>query len=82
MAKPYPYGFGAGSGNTPGWTPQTIAPGVMYRERDFVGNASIITVPPEAPVRQEKGDIGWASMAPPRPLQSGGVPWKNLRKGK
>jgi len=55
-------------------------PGVMYAEREFVGRASLLALPPEAPGRADKGDLGLAKIAnmDPKPL-SGRVPFVNLR---
>jgi len=39
-------------------------------------------VEPDSPERAAKGDLGWRNAPPPRPLESPGVPFKNLRGGK
>ena len=63
--------------------PAIKGPGVRYREADAPGNASHLYVPPENPIRQAKGDIGFGDfgISPPAALTGGaGAPWKNLRQ--
>jgi hypothetical protein len=56
--------------------PVVLRPGVMHRESDYPGNAKWYALPPEAPERAEKGDLG-NSIIPgfePRPLGVPGAP--------
>lgn len=64
--------------------PHIEGPGRVHREDGAPGNDSHQYVPPEHPIRQEKGDIGLSFIKDfePRALTSGPVPWKNLRGGK
>jgi hypothetical protein len=62
--------------------PLVERPGLIHREADAPGNARHLAREPEAPERQDKGDIGWADLEPPRPLTHGGLPFKNARGGR
>lgn len=62
-------------------TPHIEGPGRVHREADAPGNDSHQYVPPEDPIRQDKGDIGLSTIKDfdPRALSAGADgPWKNL----
>lgn len=64
--------------------PVLLEPGVMHREADYHGNAKFYTLPPEDPLRANKGDLG-LSVIPnfdSRALSHDGVPFANLRRGR
>lgn len=65
-------------------TPRTIAPGELAPERNAPGNAQWLSLPPEAPQRAAKGDLGMSVIKDfdSRPLTSPGAPFTNLRGGK
>ena len=64
--------------------PIITSPGVMVREADAPGNAKWLALPPEAPQRAAKGDLGETTIAnlESKPLSHEGLPFANLRKGK
>ena len=64
-------------GNVPLDQPIEERPGVMVREADAPGNAKHMALPPEAPERAEKGDLGNLIIPgfEPRPLQHPGLPY-------
>lgn len=61
-----------------------LRPGVMHREADFHGNAKHYALPPEAPERAEKGDLGLTVIAglESKPLEQPEPPFVNLRSDK
>lgn len=64
--------------NLHGWSgPPLPEPGVIAREKDRPGNASRGHVPPEHPIRSNKGDLGSTVIpgADPRPLSHSGKPF-------
>lgn len=65
-------------------TPRTVAPGELAPERSAPGNAQWLTLPPDAPLRTAKGDLGLANIRDfeSRALTSPGAPFANLRGGK
>lgn len=65
-------------------TPRMIKPGVSQHEADFHGSAKWYALPPEAPLRQEKGDLGLSVIKDfdSKPLTTPGAPFANLRGGK
>ena len=66
-----------GNASIPVDTPVEIRPGVMHRESDFFAAAKRYALPPEAPERTQKGDLGFAGLGPPADVS----PVGNLRKG-
>jgi hypothetical protein len=58
-------------------TPRVNDQGLLAPERDMLGNAKWLTMPPEAPVRAAKGDLGLSYIQdlPSRPLTSPGLPF-------
>jgi hypothetical protein len=61
--------------------PKEIRPGVMHKEDDAPGNQKWYALPPEAPERTSKGDLGFAGLKPSKPsFESSGEPFANLRK--
>jgi hypothetical protein len=64
--------------------PREIRPGVMHRETDWQGSGKWYALPPEAPERAAKGDLGLSTIKDfeSRPLTSAGLPFRNLRGGK
>lgn len=70
------------AGCAPHDEPRLVAPGVRYRERDWHGSGARLSLPPEAPERRAKGDLGMTGLEPPRALDSGGKPYGALTKGR
>lgn len=70
--------------NMPVDNPHVEKQGLKSREADEPGNASHLTLPPEDPVRKEKGDLSMKTIKDfePKPLSHSGEPWKNLRGGR
>jgi len=70
--------------NMPLDTPHIEGPGRVHREADAPGNDSHQYVPPENPIRKEKGDLGMSEIKDfkPRALTAGSVPWKDLKGGR
>jgi len=61
-------------------SPRTGEPGVRTVEGAYSGGGSRDCVPPEAPLRRAKGDIGWMHFQGWEVRNS--VPFTNLRKDK
>lgn len=64
--------------------PREIRPGVMHAERDWQGSGKWYSLPPNAPERTAKGDLGMDPIQnfESRALTSPGAPFRNLRGGK
>jgi hypothetical protein len=64
--------------------PHIGGPGFVHRTAMAPGNDSHQYIPPEHPIRREKGDIGMSEIKDftPRALTSGGTPWKSLKGGR
>ena len=61
--------------------PILIRPGVMHREADYHGNAKHYALPLDHPERAKKGDLPMDPIKDfdPKPIEGGGLPFKNLR---